>query len=54
MRPLRYSINITLDGCFDHNAGLPDKELHRRHANNLAQADAVIFGRVIYQMMEEA
>lgn len=54
MRPLRYSINITLDGCVDHNAGVPDLESHQHHANNLAQADAVIFGRVIYQMMEEA
>jgi dihydrofolate reductase len=54
MRPLRYSINVTLDGCVDHLAGLPDAELHQHHANNLANADAVIFGRVIYQMMEEA
>ncbi len=54
MRPLHYSINITLDGCVDHLAGIPDEELHQHHANNLANADAVIFGRVIYQMMEEA
>lgn len=54
MRPLRYCINITLDGCVDHLAGVPDVELHKHHAKNLANADAVIFGRVIYQMMEEA
>lgn len=54
MRPLRYSINVTLDGCCDHRAGLPDEELHRHHAKNLEQADAVIFGRVTYEMMEEA
>lgn len=53
MRPLRYSINITLDGCCDHRAGIPDEELHQHHAKNLAQADALIFGRVTYQMMEE-
>jgi hypothetical protein len=29
MRPLRYSINITLDGCCDHQAGSTDEELHR-------------------------
>jgi dihydrofolate reductase len=52
MRPLRYSINITLDGCCDHRAGSPDEELHRHHARNLAQADALIFGRVTYEMME--
>jgi dihydrofolate reductase len=52
MRPLRYSINVTLDGCCDHRAIVPDEELHRHHAANLAQADALIFGRVTYEMME--
>ncbi len=54
MRPLRYSINVTLDGCCDHRAGLPDEELHQRAAENLQRADALLFGRVTYQMMEEA
>jgi dihydrofolate reductase len=54
MRPLRYSINITLDGCVDHEAGIADEELHRHHAENLAQADALLFGRVTYEMMESA
>jgi hypothetical protein len=48
MRPLRYSINVTLDGCCDHRAGFPDEGLHRHAAENLAQADALIFGRVTY------
>ena len=51
-RPLRYSINVTLDGCCDHRAGVPDEELHRHAMNDIAQADALIFGRVTYQMME--
>lgn len=54
MRPLRYSINVTLDGCCDHRAGQPDEELHRHAAETLAQADALLFGRVTYQMMESA
>ena len=54
MRPLRYSINVTLDGCVDHRAGLPDEELHHHAAENIARADALLFGRVTYQMMEEA
>jgi dihydrofolate reductase len=54
MRPLWYSINVTLDGCCDHRVGIADEELHRHAAENLARADALIFGRVIYQMMEEA
>jgi len=54
MRPLRYSINVTLDGCYDHRVIIPDEELHRRAAETLAQADALLFGRVIYEMMEAA
>jgi dihydrofolate reductase len=54
MRPLRYSINITLDGCCDHRAGSTDEELHRYWAERLAQADALLFGRVTYEMMEAA
>ncbi len=54
MRPLRYSINITLDGCCDHRAGEPDEDLHRHAVENLAQADALLFGRVTYEMMEAA
>ena len=52
MRPLRYSINITLDGCCDHRAIVPDDEMHQYHARNLEQADAMLLGRVTYQMME--
>jgi dihydrofolate reductase len=54
MRPLRYSINVTLDGCCDHRAIPADEELHRHAAGNLAGADALLFGRVTYEMMEEA
>ena len=54
MRPLRYSINVTLDGCFDHRVGIVDEDLHRHAVENLAQADALLFGRVTYEMMEAA
>jgi dihydrofolate reductase len=54
MRPLRYSINVTLDGCCDH-LGIPaDQELHRHAIENFERADALVFGRVLYQMMEAA
>src|ERR671925_678850 len=52
MRPLRYSINVTLDGCCDHRAISPDEDLFRHVVENFDQADAVLFGRVIYEMME--
>lgn len=54
MQPLRYSINITLDGCCDHLAVIPDEELHRRAAETLERADTLLFGRVVYGMMESA
>src|SRR5260221_1446099 len=54
MRPLRYSINVTLDGCCDHRAMSTDEDLHRHAAENLDQADALLFGRVTYEMMEAA
>jgi dihydrofolate reductase len=54
MRPLRYSINVTLDGCCDHRAIPADEELHRHAAENLLQADALLFGRVTYEMIEAA
>ncbi len=55
MRPLRYSINVTLDGCCHHEAGLPpDEESMRYWTEQMARADALLFGRVTYQMMESA
>ncbi len=54
MRPLRYSINVTLDGCVDHRVGIPDEALHRHAQEGIEQADALLYGRVIYEMMESA
>lgn len=51
-RPLRYSINVTLDGCCDHRDMIPDADLHRHAAEGIARADALLFGRVTYEMME--
>jgi dihydrofolate reductase len=54
MRPLRHSVNVTLDGCYDHRAGIVDEEVHRHAVENLERADALLFGRVTYEMMEAA
>jgi len=54
MGPLRYSINVTLDGCCDHRAILADEALHRHAAESLGRVDALLFGRVTYEMMEAA
>jgi dihydrofolate reductase len=54
MRPVRFSINATLDGCCDHRVGIADEDLHQNAAANIARADALILGRVTYKMMEDA
>lgn len=55
MRPLRYLINVTLDGCCHHEAGLPPDEESMRHwTAQMALADALLFGRTTYEMMESA
>lgn len=55
MGVLRYSINVTLDGCCHHEAGLPPDEHSMRYwTAAMERADALLFGRVTYEMMEEA
>jgi dihydrofolate reductase len=53
-QPLRYSINVTLDGCCDHRVMTADEDLHRHAIENLERADALLLGRVTYEMMEAA
>lgn len=54
MRPLRFSLNVTLDGCYDHTVGIADEDLHRNAMDYIAGCDALLFGRVTYAMMKEA
>lgn len=54
MRSLKYAINVTLDGCCHHEAVGTDEELHHYWTEDLARADALLLGRVTYQMMESA
>jgi dihydrofolate reductase len=52
MRKLIAAINMTLDGFCDHTAVIPDDEMHRHYSELLSSADAIIFGRITYQLME--
>jgi len=54
MGRLQYSINVTLDGCCDHRAGVPDPEMHQFWADVVMSADALLYGRVTYQMMRDS
>ncbi|MEV5002902.1 dihydrofolate reductase family protein [Nocardioides sp. LML1-1-1.1] len=51
---VHFSLNLTLDGCYDHRAIAGDAELHAHTARSMARADALLFGRVTYQLMEDA
>jgi dihydrofolate reductase len=54
MRPLRYSINVSLDGCVDHAApafGI-DEDVHMHATRTVSEPDALIFGRTTYELME--
>lgn len=55
MSPLTYAINVTLDGCVHHEAGVaPDEELMQFWTDRMGRADALLYGRVTYTMMESA
>jgi dihydrofolate reductase len=43
-----------LDGCCDHRVGIADEDIHRHAIENIARADALLFGRATYEMMEAA
>jgi dihydrofolate reductase len=51
MRLLRYSINITVDGCGSHEVGVPDEATHRYAEEAVANSD-LLFGRKTYELME--
>ena len=52
MRKLIATINMTLDGFCDHTAGIADDELLQHYNELLGNADTLLYGRVIYQLME--
>lgn len=54
-QPLRYGINVTLDGCVHHEAGLPpDAESMAFWTDELRRSDSLLYGRVTYELMQSA
>src|SRR5215218_10113083 len=51
---LTFSINVTLDGCVDHQEGIADDETHAYFTRLLDEAGAMLWGRVTYEMMESS
>jgi dihydrofolate reductase len=52
MRKIIAAINMTLDGFFDHTAGIPDEEVHQHYADLLSNGGTVLYGRITYQLMQ--
>ena len=46
------AINMTLDGVYDHTAGIPDEEIHQHYTELLGQGSVILYGRTTYQLME--
>jgi dihydrofolate reductase len=49
---MTFSINVTLDGCVDHQEGIADDETHAFFTRLMDESGAMLWGRVTYEMME--
>jgi len=49
---LTFSINVTLDGCIDHQEGIADDETHAFFTRLMDESGAMLWGRITYEMME--
>ncbi|MFZ6663437.1 dihydrofolate reductase family protein [Peijinzhouia sedimentorum] len=52
MRKVIAALNMTIDGICNHTAGIPDEEIHQHYTELLGQGDAILYGRITYQLME--
>lgn len=49
---LTFILNVTLDGCVDHEEGIADDETHAHYTRLLDESGAMLWGRTTYEMME--
>jgi dihydrofolate reductase len=52
MGPLTFGLNVTLDGCVDHQEGIVDDKTHAFFTRLMDEGGAMLWGRVTYEMME--
>jgi dihydrofolate reductase len=45
-------MNVTLDGCVDHQEGIADDEMHAFFTRIMDDGGAMLWGRITYEMME--
>lgn len=51
MRKLIFAINITIDGCCDHEKGHPSQEVHQYFTQLTKEAGTLLYGRKTYDLM---
>lgn len=51
MRNVIFGINLTLDGCCDHTKGIANEDIHEYFAQQIRDADVLVYGRKTYQLM---
>lgn len=51
---LTFCLNLTLDGCVDHEEGIADEETHAWFTRLMDASGAMLWGRTTYEMMESA
>lgn len=51
MRKLIFAINGTMDGCCDHEKGLPGEEVHQYFTQLTKEAGTLLYGRKTYELM---
>src|SRR5690606_14061441 len=49
---LTFGLNLTLDGCVDHQEGIADDETHAFFTRMMDEGGAMLWGRITYEMME--
>jgi dihydrofolate reductase len=52
MRKLIAAMNMTINGFCDHTVMMADDEIHQHYTELLKTADAILYGRITYQLME--
>jgi len=51
MRKVFYSLNISIDACYDHTQFTPDESMMEYFTGLLRDADLLVYGRKIYDLM---
>ncbi|HXO73801.1 MAG TPA: dihydrofolate reductase family protein, partial [Puia sp.] len=51
MRKVLFAMNISIDGCYDHNFATPDAELMYYFTELMQETGVIVYGRKTYELM---